>query len=179
MLHLAGLIASAPAGPIGHPSFAPSNPITDTTNSFMLFRNSNASNSDPAICHVGKTRTVLIIRLLDDHPINPVSMALTINSARVYIKRAIQVRGDGWLPASNDPFRYDINAGIALAASSAPNAHLTWEVLGNTLRGLQECLVVNEWYDEARFEVFNGDYGHVGDGTLTNSKRRNVAMDKP
>ena len=97
-------------------------------------------------------------------------MTLTINAARLYVDRAITVRGDGWLPASSNPFRYDINAGIVVSAWSTEDAHLTWKTLGNALQGLQECIVLNEWYDEAYFEVFNGDLGHVGNGDLLNWK---------
>ena len=94
------------------------------------------------------------------------------------MKRAIQVDGDGWLPASDDPFRYNINAGIAIGVRSVRNEHLTWGVLGNALRGFLECVSVNEWYDEAHFDIFDGDSGHVGVGVLINVKRRNVALDQ-
>lgn len=177
VLQLFGFIASAPVGPAGQsPSAALTNPLNSTRSSFPTLLRPNASNSDPAICHVANTRTVLIIRFLDNHPIDPGPTTFTVNAAISYIERAIHVRGDGWLPASNDPFRYDINAGIAVAASSAPNVHLTWGVLGNALRGLLNCVAVNGWYDEAYFEVYNGDSGHVGDGALANAKRRIIAF---
>lgn len=177
VLQLFGFIASAPVGPAGQsPSAALINPLNSTRSSFPTLLRSNASNSDPAICHVANTRTVLIIRFLDNHPIDPGPTTFTVNAAISYIERAIHVRGDGWLPASNDPFRYDINAGIAVAARSAPNVHLTWGVLGNALRGLLNCVAVNGWYDEAYFEVYNGDSGHVGDGALANAKRRIIAF---
>ena len=177
VLQLLGFITSAPVGPGGQPSIITlTNPLNTTRSSFLTLPRSNASNSDPAICHVTDTRTVLVIRFFDNHPINPVPMTFTINAAINYIERVIHNRGDGWLPASNDPFRYDINAGIAVAVRSAPNVHLTWSVLGDALRGLLNCIAVNQWYDEAHFEVFNGDSGHVGDGALANAKRRFTAF---
>ena len=177
VLQLLGFVASAPAGLAGQSSSAAlTNPFNSTRSSFLTLLRSNASNSDPTICHVADTRTVLIVRFFDNRPIDPGSTTFTINAAIRYIERAIQARGDGWLPASNDPFRYDLNAGIAIAARSAPNVHLTWGVLRNALRGLLNCVAVNEWYDEAQFEVFNGDSGHVGDGALANAKRRNIAF---
>ena len=61
----------------------------------------NSSNSDPVICHVGNTRTVLFIRLFDHHAIEPVAMALTINAAKSYVDRKMKDGGDGWLPHSS------------------------------------------------------------------------------
>ena len=177
VLQLFGFIASSPVGPAGqYSSVALTSPLNSTRNPFLTPLRSNASNSDTTICHVANTRTVLIIRFLDNHPVDPGPTTITINAAINYIERAIHVRGDGWLPASNDPFRYDINAGIAVAAESAPNVHLTWGVLGNALRGLLNCVAVNQWYNEAKFEVFNGDSGHVGDGALTNARKRITAL---
>ena len=177
VLQLLGFTASAPAGLAGQSSSAAlTNPFNSTRSSFLTLLRSNATNSDPAICHVANTRTVLIIRFFDNHPIDPAPTTFTINAAIRYVERAIQIRGDGWLPDSNDPFRYDLNAGIAVAARSAPDVHLTWGVLGNALRGLLNCVAVNEWYEEARFEIFNGDSGHVGDGALANAQRRIIAI---
>ena len=177
VLQLFGFIASSPVRSAGQSSsIALNNPLNSTRNFFLTPLRSNISSSDPTICHVANTRTVLIIRFLDNHPVNPGPTTATINAAISYIERAIHVRGDGWLPASNDPFRYDINAGIAVAAESAPDAHLTWVVLGNALRGLLNCVAMNQWYNEANFEIFNGDSGHVGDGALANARRRIIAL---
>ena len=179
MLQLFGFTVSAPAASVGQSSSAAlTNPLNRTRSSFITLLRSNGSNSYPAICHVANTRTVLIIRFFDNHPIGPEPTTFTINAAISYIERAIHTDGDGWLPAGNDPFRYDINAGIAVVARSASNAHLTWGVLSNALRGLLNCVAENEWYEEAYFEVFNGDSGHVGDGALANAERRITAFSK-
>ena len=66
----------------------------------MLPPGYNASNSDPVICHVGNTRTVLFIRLHDHRPLEPVAMAVTINAAKSYVDRKMK-DGDGWLPHSS------------------------------------------------------------------------------
>ena len=173
------LTASAPAGVFGqHSNAGLSNSLSNITSNFTSLPKSNASNSDLAICHVRQTRTVLIIRLLDNHRLDPTPMSLTIDAAKSYVKRTIDVRGDGWLPPSKDPFQFDINVGVSLAASSAPHQHLTWGILGSALRGLQECLLQNGWYKEAHFQIFDSDWGHVGDGTLT-SYRRTINVKNP
>ena len=178
VLQLLGFIASAPVGPAGQSSVAALiSPLNSTRSSFpTLLRSNDSINSDPAICPVANTRTVLIIRFFDHHPIDPGPTLFTINAAINYIERAIHAHGDGRLPASNDPFRYDIHEGIVVAATSAPNVHMTWGVLGNAMKGLLNCVAVNEWYDEAHFEIFDGDSGHVGDGALANAKPRMIAF---
>lgn len=95
-------------------------------------------------------------------------MSLTINAAKSYAERKIKLEGDGWL---EDPFWFDINIGISVAARSRPNQHLTWGILSSALRGLQECLFPNDWYEEGRFQIFDSDWGHVGDGSLTGYRR--------
>ena len=184
VLYLTVLTLSAPAGPVVRLSSGslgtplPGSSATNITSGLKFLPNSNASNSDPAICHVTNTHTVLVIRFFDHHPVDPVSLTLTINAARHYVQRAIQVDGDVWLPASDDPFRYNINAGIAIGVRSVTNEHLRWGVLDNALRGFLECVTANEWYDEAHIDIFDGDSGHVGVGVLVNVERRKVALDQ-
>lgn len=70
-----------------------------------------------------------------------------------------------------DPFRFDINIGVSIGAESSPHEHLTWGILSSTLRGLQECLLPNDWYNEAAFKIFDSDWGPVGDGSLSGYER--------
>ena len=72
---------------------------------------------------------------------------------------------------TEDPFRFDINVGVSIAAKSRPNEHLTWGILSSTLRGLQECLFPNDWYYEAVFKTFDSAWGPVGDGSLNGYER--------
>ena len=167
-LYCTWLVGSVPAGRFGqHPNAGLGNSPKNITSTLALPSQLNTSNSDPIICHVGNTRTILIIRLLDIHPLEPIAMRLTLEAAKAYADRKIKVEGDGWLPHSKDPFRFDIDIGISVAARSRPDQHLTWGILSSAIRGLQECLFPNDWYEEGNFQIYDSDWGHVGDGRLT------------
>ena len=73
--------------------------------------------------------------------------------------------------ATEDPFRFDIDIGVSVAAKSRPNEHLTWGILSSTLRGLQECLFPNDWYEEVVFKIFDSAWGPVGDGSVMGYER--------
>ena len=95
-------------------------------------------------------------------------MNATISAARLYIDQTWKGH-DGWLSATQDPFRYSIGRGISIFASSYENEHLTWGILASTLKGLQDCLIANSWYQTAIFTIFDSNWGHVGDGSVMES----------
>lgn len=96
------LVASAPANkPFGrHSTAGLGNSLNNVTSAVLLPPKFNSSSSDPVICHVGNTRTVLLIKLIDQHRLEPVAMALTITAAKAYVDRKLK-NGDGWLPHSS------------------------------------------------------------------------------
>ena len=135
----------------------------------MLTRNGTGTNHHAVICHVGNTRTSLYIQLYDG--IDATAMRNAINNAQRWVRTVIRASGDGWLPPKEDPFSYHDKLGAYIIARSTQNQHLTWGILGNTLTGLQDCLIRNEWYQHAVFQIFDGPWGHVGDGSVWGWKR--------
>lgn len=93
-------------------------------------------------------------------------MTETISSATAYVATTIRSSGDTWLPTKDDPFVFGDKLAVRFKAKSAKKQHLTWGILGSTLKGLQDCLIYNEWYQEARMQIFDAPWGHVGDGSL-------------
>ena len=96
-------------------------------------------------------------------------MRNTIKNALAQIDIIIRTSGDGWLPEEYDPFRYDDHSGAKIYAKSAENQHLTWGILGTSLKGLQECVIRNAWFQDAIFQIFDGAWGHVGNGYIVKS----------
>lgn len=94
-------------------------------------------------------------------------MNSTISAARQHIDQTWKAHGhDGWLPATLDPFKYTIDLGVTVFASSSENQHLTWGILDSALRGLEDCLIRNALYQNAMFRIFDSDWGQVGDGSV-------------
>ena len=94
-------------------------------------------------------------------------MISTIGAARIHINQTWKAQGhDGWLPATQDPFRYSIGLGVSVFASSYEGQHLTWGILDSAFRGLEDCLIQNKWYQNAMFRIYDSGWGHVGDGSV-------------
>lgn len=91
-------------------------------------------------------------------------MTKTISSATSYVEMIIRSSGDGWLPT--DPFVFEDKHGLRFMVESAKKQHLTWGILESTLKGLQDCVIYNGWYQEVRLQIFDAPWGHVGDGSL-------------
>lgn len=99
-------------------------------------------------------------------------MRSVIRNAQERVKATIAPPGhDGWLPQSQDPWRYIDGLGAVIRAKSAEDEHLTWGILGAALQGLEDCVLQNDWFQETAFQTFDGDWGHVGDGELLRYRR--------
>jgi len=133
----------------------------------VLTKNVTRTNHDAVICHIGNTRTSLYIQLYDE--ISAAAMTKTISRAKSDVEAIIHSSGDSWLPTKDDPFVFEDNLGVSFMAKSAEKQHLTCGILGTTLKGLQDCEIYNEWYQEARMQIFDAPWGHVGDGSLLRS----------
>lgn len=123
------------------------------------------NGTNEVLCPVQGTRTFLSIQLyarMHAHAMNA-----TISAARQYIEQIWKAQGhDGWIPATHDPFRYSIDLGVSVFATRGANQHLTWGILDSALRGLEECLIRNSWYQNAMFRIFDSNWGQVGDGSV-------------
>ena len=139
----------------------------------ILTRNGTGTNHDAVICHVGNTRTSLYIQLYDEVDATPMRNAIT--NAQRWVLTVIRASGDSWLPKREDPFSYDDKLGAHITARSTQNHHLTWGILGNALKGLQDCVIRNEWYQDAVFQIFDGPWGHVGDGSVLGSAQSTIS----
>lgn len=93
-------------------------------------------------------------------------MNRTIKNAYDRIQLLVQISGDGWLPEGSDPFRYDDHLGARIFAISAQDENLTWGILGSTLKGIQDCVIYNGWSQGVVFQIFDGPWGHVGNGNI-------------
>ena len=98
-------------------------------------------------------------------------MSNTIRNAQIHVKDVMAAQGDGWLSADEDPFKYDDYLGARIFAKSVVGQHLTWGILGATLKGLQDCVIRNGWYQDVTFQVFDGGWGHVGSGSVLGGGR--------
>lgn len=128
----------------------------------------NGTNNAPVVCEVAGTRTTLYIQLF--RQIHADSMDSAITTARLDINQTLMEHGhDGWLSHSEDPFRLHTQRGVSVMAKSAQSQHLTWGILDSTMKGLQDCLIKNKWYQAAWFQIFDGQWGQVGWGSLMES----------
>ncbi|KAL8782240.1 MAG: hypothetical protein Q9213_005570 [Squamulea squamosa] len=131
----------------------------------------------PYIYHIPKTRNTLLIRLHDDPlPIN--AFGFTIREARILIADVLATHGyrsGDRLPQDKDPSEYPKPGSLApvsITWQSRQGSFLTWGILAAALKGLEDCLVMNDrlpwvvtWY------IFDGPQGgEVGWGTVARGK---------
>ena len=105
-----------------------------------------------------------------------------MNETYQFILQQIAASGDGQIPQSRDPFKYDIEQGVYISMQSRPGQHLTWGIMGATVGWMLKHLGEQSYAVEGYFQVYDsgwGDWAPIGYGSfqpgyLSNGERATI-----
>ena len=141
---------------------------------FHLTKNLTGPDLSPLIYHIPNTHNTLLIRL-NNYPLPFIAFASTIRDARLFIAGVLattSVRPDSRLPPEKDPFEFprsDTRSQMSITWQSKKYRHLTWGILAAAMKGLEDCLVINDqlpwvvsWHVFDRAQGGEVGYGMIG-----------------
>ena len=148
---------------------------------FHLSKNLTGPDLSPLICHIPNTHDTLLIRV-HNYPLPFIAFASTIREARHYIAGVLATtsfRPDSRLPPEQDPSEFprsDMLSQVSITWQSKEYSELTWGILAAAMKGLEDCLVINDqlpWV--VSWHVFDGaQRGEVGYGVIGRGKIRSA-----
>ncbi|KAL8822868.1 MAG: hypothetical protein Q9191_006403 [Dirinaria sp. TL-2023a] len=133
----------------------------ETPNKILLTRRDNPIRYDVPLCN-----TTLFIRS-GAHSLSQTAMTSAVAVTFGVSQKFIAQFADQGLPAGLDPLNVVPGGGsAAVGLTSQTDQKLTYGIIGAAMQGLFNSMISNGRFYEVSFEIWDGQWGHVGDGVL-------------